>query len=202
MAKFGKIIKEKNNNNGTYKDRYMNYKSLKQLIKRILKNRNELNNEGKLNEDNQQEKEKIELKEFTDLLEEQMKKVFIFFINKERKLYKDINQHLYQKDNYNKYELGEYLNEFSKLSEIATNSLELSEFVYYNNLAMMKILKKYDHKIIGKDKKNYITKGYIQNKLEEQNSDILYMLKFKMIDEVNVIIDDLIHLLKKKILKK
>ena len=200
MAKFGKVIKEKNNINGPFKDKYMDYKSLKQLIKKILKNRNELNNNnGEENgNDISIDKQNSEIKEFTDLLEQQMKKVFIFFINKERKLYKDINQHLYQKNNFNKYQLGEYLNEFSKLSEIAKHSLELSEFVYYNNLAMMKILKKYDHKIIGKDKKNYITKGYIQNKLEEQNSDILYMLKFKMIDEVNVILDDLIHLLKKK----
>ena len=200
MAKFGKVIKEKNNINGPFKDKYMNYKALKQLIKKILKDRKELNNNGESNENevNQLEQQNNVIKEFTELLEKEMKKVFIFFINKERKLYKDINQHLYQKDNFNKYQLGEYLNEFSKLSEIATNSLNLSEFVYYNNLAMMKILKKFDHKIIGKDKKNYITKGYIQNKLEEQNSDILYMLKFKMIDEVNVIIDDLIHLLKKK----
>ena len=200
MAKFGKVIKEKNNSNGPFKDKYMNYKALKQLIKKILKNRKELNNNGESNENDLNQLEQLNnvIKEFTELLEQEMKKVFIFFINKERKLYKDINQHLYQKDNFNKYQLGEYLNEFSKLSEIATNSLNLSEFVYYNNLAMMKILKKFDHKIIGKDKKNYITKGYIQNKLEEQNSDILYMLKFKMIDEVNVIIDDLIHLLKKK----
>ena len=199
MAKFGKVIKEKNNINGPFKDKYMDYKSLKQLIKKILKKRNELNNNGEENgNDISIDKQNSEIKEFTDLLDQQMKKVFIFFINKERKLYKDINQHLYQKNNFNKYQLGEYLNEFSKLSEIAKHSLELSEFVYYNNLAMMKILKKYDHKIIGKDKKNYITKGYIQNKLEEQNSDILYMLKFKMIDEVNVILDDLIHLLKKK----
>ena len=143
MAKFGKVIKEKNNINGPFKDKYMNYKALKQLIKKILKDRKELNNNGESNENevNQLEQQNNVIKEFTELLEKEMKKVFIFFINKERKLYKDINQHLYQKDNYNKYELGEYLNEFSKLSEIATNSLELSEFVYYNNLAMMKILK-------------------------------------------------------------
>jgi hypothetical protein len=53
----------------------------------------------------------------------------------------------------------------------------------------MKILKKYDKKIIGAEfKQSQIKISYIQAKLEEQNSDILYLIKFKMIDEINLIL--------------
>ena len=40
------------------------------------------------------------LKEFIDLLNEQFHKFYIFFSNTEKQLYKQINMHLYSKDNY------------------------------------------------------------------------------------------------------
>ena len=190
MAKFGKFFKKQKNKVEEFKEKYLNYKGLKQIIKRMKNKMKEKENVDSLN---------YNIKEFTEELDKEIKKVFIFFANRERTLYKEINKHLYIRNNYEQFEIGNYLNEFSKLYDISVNSLNLSEFVYYNNVAIMKILKKFDHKIIGpKDTENYISKGYIQNKLEEQNSDIIYMLKFKMIDEVNVLVDDLIHILKRE----
>ena len=75
----------------------------------------------------------------------------------------------------------------------------MSNFVFYNLKALIKILKKYDKKVITYKKKDLLIKqNYIQEKIEEQNSDILYLLKFKMIDEVNVILEDLINSLMKQ----
>ena len=63
--------------------------------------------------------------------------------------------------------------------------------------AVLKILKKFDKKIIGaKNKKNHILFDYIQTKLEAQNSDMLYLFRFKMIDEANVITQNLIKYLR------
>ena len=60
-------------------------------------------------------------------------------------------------------------------------------------------MKKFDKKIITNQNKNLLIKiDYIQSRIEEQNSDILYLLKFKMIDEVNVILEDLINNLMKE----
>ena len=77
---------------------------------------------------------------------------------------------------------------------------ELIQGLSFNNLkALIKILKKYDKKVITYKKKDLLIKqNYIQEKIEEQNSDILYLLKFKMIDEVNVILEDLINSLMKQ----
>ena len=75
----------------------------------------------------------------------------------------------------------------------------MSKYVYYNLKALIKILKKFDKKIIGpKDKDTHIQNSYIIKKLEEQNSDILYLINFKMLDEVNVILEDLILCLNKQ----
>jgi hypothetical protein len=75
----------------------------------------------------------------------------------------------------------------------------MSNFILLNLKAVIKILKKFDKKIITSQQKDcYIKINYIQAKIEEQNSDILYLLKFKMIDEVNVILEDLINTLMKE----
>ena len=42
------------------------------------------------------------LKEFIDLLNEQFHKFYIFFSNTEKQLYKQINMHLYSRENYKK----------------------------------------------------------------------------------------------------
>ncbi len=60
-------------------------------------------------------------------------------------------------------------------------------------------MKKYDKKILGSEyKKLQIKISYINVKLEEKNSDILYLLKFKMIDEINLLLEDLIETLKEQ----
>ena len=82
---------------------------------------------------------------------------------------------------------------FNLLYELSKYNFNLSVFVYYNLKAILKILKKFDKKVVGKDKDSYIKFNYIQTKLEEQNSDILYLFRFKMIDEVNVIMENLIR---------
>jgi len=207
MVKFGKelrkIEKEK------FKDKYFNYKKFKQLIKQMKKEKEEElgkenidDNKISLNPD-----EKADIKEtlnsfiidFTEKLDKEIKRIYIFFVNKEKTLYQNINMHLYSKDQYHFFDLTEFLNEFYEISEISKNTIELSEFIYYNILAVMKILKKFDHKIIGKlNKEEHIMQGYIQNRLELQNSDLLYLFKFKLIDEVNVLMEDLITHLKQE----
>ena len=74
--------------------------------------------------------------------------------------------------------------------------------VYFYNLnALLKILKKIDKKFFKANSKRKIKQKYIQMKLEEQNSDILYMLKFKMIDEVCALIEAVQLSLKQNYLK-
>ena len=181
-----------------WKEKYLNYKEYKQKIKVLV---NEKNNKEYLSMNDNEKEKKISgwTFQFEDSLDKDIKKVYIFFSNKERTLYKKINKLLHMKEEYGNFELGDYLEQYKELNDLSILSLNISEFIYYNLKAVMKILKKYDKKIIGPEFKNlHIKMNYIKAKLEEQNSDILYLIKFKMIDEINLISETLIHSLKEQ----
>ena len=183
MTKYGKKFRKVQLSE--WKGRYFDYKRFKQFIKR--------NNPDNLFPIQEEDK----TKHFTEELDKEIKRVFVFFTNKEKKLYKDINKCLHQKEDYAEFELNEYYTQFNILLELSVYNFNLSVFTYYNLKAVLKILKKFDKKIVGrKNKKKHILFYYIQAKLEEQNSDMLYLFRFKMIDEVNALMENLIKELK------
>ena len=201
MTKYGKKFRKVQLSE--WKGRYFDYKRFKQFIKR-----NNPDNLFTIQEEDKKEKEKEKdnnlyetledkIKYFTEELDKEIKRVFVFFTNKEKKLYKDINKCLHQKEDYAEFELNEYYTQFNILLELSVYNFNLSVFTYYNLKAVLKILKKFDKKIVGrKNKKKHILFYYIQAKLEEQNSDMLYLFRFKMIDEVNALMENLIKELK------
>ena len=189
MVKYGKDFRK--NQKIEWKEKYFDYKAHKKLIKQYIKDneKNALMDEltpsaglEKLSE------------EFVGKLDKEIKKVYIFFANKEKTLYKKINQYLHLKNQYPDFELSDYVEQYNLLKDLSQLSLDMSNYVYYNLKALLKILKKFDNKVLtSKNKDLFIRLNYIQTRIEEQNSDILYLLNFKMIDEVNVILEDLIN---------
>lgn len=189
MVKYGKDFRK--NQKIEWKEKYFDYKAHKKLIKQYIKDneKNALMDEltpsaglEKLSE------------EFVGKLDKEIKKVYIFFANKEKTLYKKINQYLHLKNQYPDFELSDYVEQYNLLKDLSQLSLDMSNYVYYNLKALLKILKKFDNKVLtSKNKDLFIRINYIQTRIEEQNSDILYLLNFKMIDEVNVILEDLIN---------
>jgi len=196
MVKYGKAFREVQVKE--WEEKYVNYKKLKQKINKLIDDKKAKN----LNDLSEMERNEIInnlIKEFTDELDKEIRMVYIFFSKKEKQLYKEINVYLHIKDDYTNYDLEDYLKQYQELQKVSLTDLNLSNYVYYNLKACIKILKKFDKKVIGlKDKDNHIKINYIISKLEEQNSDILYLINFKMIDEVNVILDDLISCLKEQ----
>ena len=191
MVKYGKEFR--NNQNLEWSEKYFDYKGKKKMIKEYVQKR-KIVNIDKITEELEKWSE-----EFEQIISKDVKKVYIFYSNKERALYKTINESLHVKDYYEKLDLFAFVNEFKKLRETSELSLKLSCFIYYNLKAVLKILKKFDKKVITPKYKDYkIRFNYIQTKIEEQNSDILYLIKFKMIDEVNVILENLINDLMKE----
>ena len=192
MVKYGKEFRR--NQNLEWRDKYFDYKAKKKMIKEYIKKK-----EGIASNDISflADLEKW-TREFEQSLDKDIKKVYIFFANKERTLFKRLNESLHLKDSYGNFDLATYLNELKKLKELSDLSLKMSYFIFYNLKAVIKILKKFDKKVITPKNKDYqIRMNYIQTKIEEQNSDILYLIKFKIIDEVNVLLENLInHLMK------
>ena len=196
MGKYGKKFRKAKIEE--WEKKYLDYKKLKQKIKKLMNEKIEKNFD-KLSEIEKDEILGKWIKNFTDDLDNELRIVYIFFSKNEKLLYKDINVYLHIKDDYINYTLEDYLKQYQELKTLSNLSLNMSNYVYVNLQALMKILKKFDKKIIGLNNKNeHIKNSYIISKLEEQNSDVLYLINFKMIDEVNVILDDLIKCLKEQ----
>ena len=196
MGKYGKKFRKVQN--AEWKEKYFNYKLYKQKIKSLI---NEKNKEPFISKNNNEKENAISqwTFQFEETLDKDIKKIYIFFSNRERTLYQKINKLLHVKPEYPNFEVGDFLNQYNEINDLSLFSLKISNFIYYNLKAIIKILKKYDKKVIGPDFKNLQIKiNYIQAKLEEQNSDILYLIKFKMIDEINLIIEDLIKNLREE----
>ena len=151
MGKYGKEFRK--NQKIEWKEKYFNYKELKQMIKQFIKEGNEkdIQPQDSINEQNlsssgverdKKEKKAANVAKFISKLDSEIKRVFIFFTNQEKKLYQDINLHLHQKEDYPYLELQEYLSEFTELEALSWQSYELSQFIYYNLNALLKILKK------------------------------------------------------------
>ena len=193
MVKYGKEFRK--NQNIEWIEKYFDYKAKKKMIKEYASKKEEY--------DINTAEYILELEKWINVFEksidQDIKKVYIFFSNQEKVLYKQINESLHLKEDYENLDLNGYLEEVKALKEISELSVKMSNFVFYNLKAVIKILKKFDKKIVTQKNKYYLIKfNYIQTKIEEQNSDILYLIKFKMVDEVNILLENLITKLMKE----
>ena len=135
------------------------------------------------------------LKEFIKLLLQEFKKSYSFFTGIEKVLIKKINTHLYTQTSYSTYGLVELSKEMKSLSLTVYLAKCLNAFINDIMMAVKKILKKFDKKfgcIFG-----LITPNLILNLLSKKNSELEYLLQFKIIDEVSTIAESSTYELKK-----
>ncbi len=198
-----------------WKKYYLNYKKLKKKIKDMkqklfkhlktdqLKNAPDLLKTPLLPDNNENEKTSIiyqdekgeQLKEFVELLIQEFKTSYSFFIGIEKVLIKKMNEHLYTQTNYSTYSLLELSKEMKKLSLTVYLAKCLNAFINDIMTAIKKILKKFDKnfsKIFG-----VITPHLIAQLLSKNNSEFEYMLQFKIIDQIITIAESNIKELKK-----
>ena len=213
MGKYGKLFRELQIKE--FQNHYISYKRLKQKIKQIqqylpriseqlIKNRESNVSNLKLrptliSENEQNESESIgdqygdQLKEFKIILDEEFQKCFNFYMTIKKQLHNKINRHLYTQTNYLSYNLEEILKELNNLRATIYLAKCLNAFVNDNMMAIKKILKKFDKKF-----SNYfgnIGPKYIYDSLTKQNSDLEYLLQFKIIDETSCICESNLRLL-------
>jgi MFS family permease len=122
-------------------------------------------------------------------LDAEIKKTYVFFVNKERELYVSINSHLHIRQSYDTFNLKSILKEYEELEKISQVAYSITKYIDLNMTALKKILKKWDKKF--ETYYGNISLKYIQKKLESKNSDLLYILQFKIIDEVSALLEDL-----------
>ena len=133
-------------------------------------------------------------KEFMGLLDNEIKKIHIFYTNKETFLYENLNSQI---SLYNNPEIKdnnpkkmEIIDDLSYLSNFCKS---LINYVYLNIKILIKILEIYDNKVIGMQ---YISFDYIKKYLSKNNGDLVYLLKFKILDESISAIENLFQIIK------
>ena len=218
MVKYGKLYRELQIKE--FQGNYINYKRLKQKIKEmkqllprtsqeIMTKRNSNNTSIKLNlrisfsdyEDSRNvtissvdDKYGNELKVFKEILDQEFLRCYKFFKKMKKQLHNKINKNLLASTNYSKYNIQEILKEVGELRKTIYLAKCLNAFINDNMMAIKKILKKFD-----KNFYNYFGNfgpSYILDNLCMQNSDLEYMLQFKIIDETSCIIESNAILLK------
>jgi len=127
MVKYGKEFRQ--NQKSEWKEKYFNYKAQKQIIKKHIEQRREIELIGDIDLD---EKIKQLAFVFEEGLSKEMKRVFIFFANKEKTLYKKINECLHYKDEYEQFGLNDFERHYEELKQLSELSLDMSNFVFYN----------------------------------------------------------------------
>ena len=134
-----------------------------------------------------------ELKRFIELLENEFRKCYIHFVNQEKELYKRVNGHSYSISNYRDYIITDICNELKGIRLTVVLAKQLNCFINDNVMALKKILKKFDKKF-----QRYfgiIAPKYILTHLTSQNSDLEYLLQFKLIDEASSICENNLNIL-------
>lgn len=199
-----------------WEDNYLNYKSLKVLIKSIV---NDISKRKKIeNTDNESEKnllndnenidpiilKKIEdnfpelesfnysslIKKFIAQLEVEVHEVYLFYLEIEKQLYLRINSRLYSRNEYKVFSFGELITEIDNLSNIAFFCLNFYYYTDQNIEAIKRILYLFDQKC-QKFLDINLSELYFKRKITTENSDIKYMLRFKIIIEACALIEKL-----------
>lgn len=143
----------------------------------------------------------VYIDEFISELEFEIKKFSLFFKTLEKKLYRDINQKLQKELSFDNYSFFEIFRELMTFDEQCEFIYDVCNFVNVNVTGVRKILKKFDEKFEMSD--NPIALFYLGTALEDPESSLLYILKFKCIDDCSALIeklvDDLENVVKKKL---
>ena len=134
----------------------------------------------------------IELKEFIELLNNELNKCYLFFKNAEKELYNKVNSHLYTQTNYINYNLFEIYGEMNKLNITIYFIKCLNSFINDNMNAIKKILKKFDKNFSNQCGK--IQTKYILHQLTlTENNKLKYLLEYKTIDEALTICESYLN---------
>lgn len=184
MVKFGKEFRS--HIIASWSSSYLNYKGLKHFIKEqssaslvpadaehpvIQMGRDEL------------------IREFTSRLDKDLKKIYMLFVSSERELYIQLNKRIHIRGNYENLDMKGIYSELDEITRTTRTAYDLSRFIIDNITGFAKILKKFD-----KNFKNFNTNllsTWVSDKLESKSSDLLYIFKFKIINEVEAIVEDL-----------
>lgn len=130
-------------------------------------------------------------KNFMTSLDEEIKKMKIFYVKKEKSLYDALNiQHRIYESPNNKENNKAKMKIASDLEYLSDLSYQLIRYVYINIRALIRILKLYDSKLIQ------ISGNFLKKHFSKNHGDFVYILYFKILDEAIILIQRLFLMIK------
>ena len=129
-------------------------------------------------------------------MDNELKKIYRFFVQQERELYLQINTRLHVRKKYKKFSMNQLKKELLELKTLSSYATSLSCYIYLNITGMSKIMKKFDKKF-----KRYnlnFTKNFVIEKYLKKNSDLQYIHQYKIVDEVGACVEQLKNELKER----
>lgn len=141
------------------------------------------------NKFNSIDKKEYQVSNFLSQIDEEKKKVYLFYLEKEKFIFNSISLCIKEKVSYNYKTINELQNEIDNLEYLSELLKEVGVFVYENLNALKKLLKTFDKKLgkyLGK-----IYYSYFKDSFKKESSDLNYILNYKIIDEASVMIQEL-----------
>ena len=141
-----------------------------------------------------------QIKSLFELLDKEVKKIHIFYSTKEKDIYQRINKKIKNKSKIIDKTSKEIVKEIDELYYISELSLQVLGYININIQALKSILSLLDNSL--NTVSQFISYKYIKNFLSKDNSELIYILSFRTLDETIVSIQGILNEYKKVLKSK
>ena len=130
-----------------------------------------------------------DIKIFLYFLHIEIHNVYIFYLSQEKEIFTRTNEHLYKRKNLEKMKEKEVLDELNDLTEIAYLTYSFYLYADLNIEAIHQILKYFDEHFMSINDNTSLNKLYFNKYLSKNESDLKYILSFKIVIESTALIE-------------
>lgn len=130
-----------------------------------------------------------DIKIFLYFLQIEIHNVYVFYLNQEKEIYNRTNEHLYKRKHINEMNESEVLEELNDLTEIAYLTYSFYLYSDLNIEAIHQILKYFDEHFISINNNTSLHKLFFKKYLSQNESDLKYILNFKIVIESTALLE-------------
>ena len=130
-----------------------------------------------------------DIKIFLYFLQIEIHNVYVFYLNQEKEIYTRTNEHLYKRKHINEMNENEVLDELNDLTEIAYLTYSFYLYSDLNIEAIHQILKYFDEHFMSVNNNTSLHKLFFRKYLSQSESDLKYILNFKIVIESTALLE-------------
>ena len=134
-----------------------------------------------------------DIKIFLYFLSIEIHNVYVFYLSIEKNIFKRVNEHSYTRQRYNSMSKNELLEELNDLTDITYLMYSFYSYIDLNIEAIHEILKYFDDHFQILNHDISIHKLFFKRNLNKNESDLKYILSFKIIIESSALIESYYH---------